>query len=182
MLLLFGILIGTLNFAQTKQTSIDLALGYAQKGGFNFGISAKNISKNFGGYFHVRGISGAGNFQSGIDYGSAANTILVSKEVMDAEYLGGVIGGLYSINNSGFTVGLGLGYTQEITETMYFYRYDFVYINDEYRSEVEVKRANKITAEILADYKINPAKRNGFGVQVGYNIVHGGFGLLYYSF
>lgn len=165
-----------------KETSVELSAGYAQKGDFNFGFSSKNIHKNLGGYLHVRGISGAGDFKYGTDYSSISSASIIRTIHEPTEYFGVVAGPIYSIENSGLSIGLGLGYTMELTPTTYQYKYDFQYIDDEYSSETIVDRESKLNAEIMLDYKINPAKRNGIGLQAGFNIIHKGFAMLYYSF
>ena len=164
-----------------KEKAMGLSVGLAQNGGFNVGFNVKHIKNNVGMYVHLRGLQAAIHTETGVDYSGISDTYITRTEYGDKQYFGGVLGGLYSFGQSNFTLGMGLGVAAESVQVTDYYIHDFVYIDDERRTVMTSEERTRFSAEVMADYKFSK-KRSGLGIQAGYNIVHGGFGLLYYDF
>lgn len=165
----------------SKTLTFGLGVGYAQNGGINAGIFMKNLEKKYGMYFHCRGITGIGNYSSGVNFSDITDTY-TNLTKGDTGYLGITTGWMYIVGNTGISIGAGVGYGAKITEYHYIRRHDFQYIPDEYSASTVAETNEKITFEGMLDYKFGSISKRGIGVQIGYNTLHNVFGLLYYSF
>ncbi|EKB61414.1 hypothetical protein [Bergeyella zoohelcum] len=168
-------------FGQESNINMSVGAGYAQEGGINAGVTMKDQKRGYGMYFHCRGITGIGDYSSGIDFSDISNTSTNITQG-DTGYLGIVFGGLYLVKNTGLSLGGGVGYGAKVTEYHYVKTHHFQYIGNKYSFSTIVDRTEKMTFEGMIDYKINHKSKSSIGLQLGYSSFHKAFGLLYYEF
>lgn len=172
-----AVFISVFAYSQNRLT-YDIGMGYSGNQSITFQMGFKNIAYNFGLYFGTRGVNITSEASdSRVDYRSIADkTIVLSSANRDLGTYGFILGTNYNVKNTGFTLAVGGGFANKMTEHTIDYEYDFNFTSNEYNTKYSYSTEPMPSYEAILEYDFaNKNKKSavGIGLQTGFNNVNG---------